>query len=153
MKILLGSLTSQHQTCFFSLSSTESSSDASLPFHHSGRFPPPLHDAQHDVNKLSESHHRHLRHHRHHRRPAGLATEFPDAAFRQEPPGQRGLNLLARPHREAERAVVSARHLVTVVSNGKSRGSQEHVSVFGGCGCSLGVWLKIDSQDSEDRWF
>lgn len=42
-----------------------------------------------------------------------------ESRFRQQPGGERTLNLLARPHHEVhpEHAVVSARHLVTVVSN------------------------------------
>lgn len=91
---------------------TESSSDDSSPFRHSGRFPPSLY-AQDDVNKL---HHHLHHHHHHHQRPARFAKGIQDALFRQEPPGQRSLNLLVRPHHEAqpERAAVSARHLVTV---------------------------------------
>ncbi|XP_036977629.1 receptor-type tyrosine-protein phosphatase R [Acanthopagrus latus] len=112
---------------------TESSSgDRELrlfPSRRPGRLPPPLqpqHDlnSEHDVDKLPESHphglHLHHLHHHHHQHPARMAKVMPatllESRFRQEPGGQRTLNLLARPHNEVhpEHAVVSARHLVTV---------------------------------------
>ncbi|XP_073336989.1 receptor-type tyrosine-protein phosphatase R [Pagrus major] len=100
-----------------------------FPSRRPSRLPPPLHpqhdlNPEHDVDKLPESHprrlHLHHLHHHHHQHPARLAKVMPatllESRFRQEPGGQRTLNLLARPHQEVhpEHAVVSARHLVTV---------------------------------------
>lgn len=61
--------------------------------------------------------------HRHREPPARLAKVMPAALlasqFHQEPGGQRSVNLLAQPQHEVqpENAVMSARHLVTMVSN------------------------------------
>uniref|UniRef100_A0A671WCI5 protein-tyrosine-phosphatase n=1 Tax=Sparus aurata TaxID=8175 RepID=A0A671WCI5_SPAAU len=112
---------------------TESSSgDRELrlfPSRRAGRLPPPLqpqHDLnpEHHVDKLSESHphslHLHHLHHHHHQHTARMAKVMPaallESRFRQEPGGQRTLDLLTRPHHgvHPEHAVVSARHLVTV---------------------------------------
>ncbi|XP_027147678.1 lateral signaling target protein 2 homolog [Larimichthys crocea] len=135
-----GSLTMSLLLCLMwtQLLLTESSSgDHELrlfPSRRSSRLPPPLHprhdlNSQHDVDNLPESHPHHhhhlhhLHHHQHHQHPARLAKVMPaahlDSRFRQEPVGQQTLNLLARPHHKVqpEHAVVSARHLVTVVSN------------------------------------
>ncbi|KAM8884717.1 receptor-type tyrosine-protein phosphatase R isoform 3-T3 [Synchiropus picturatus] len=64
---------------------------------------------QHNDGSSSESHLNHL----HHRLPAALLS----SRFRKAPGHQRALNLLARPDHEVnlEHAVVSARHLVTVL--------------------------------------
>ncbi|XP_078129180.1 receptor-type tyrosine-protein phosphatase R [Sander vitreus] len=111
---------------------TESSSgDHELrlfPSHRSSGLPPPRHperdvNPQNDVENLPESHHplhHHHHHHLHRQHAARLARVMPaallESQFRQEPGGQRTLDLLARPHHEVrpEHAMVSARHLVTV---------------------------------------
>ncbi|KAI3366825.1 hypothetical protein L3Q82_009234 [Scortum barcoo] len=112
------------------LLSSESSADHELrlfPSRRSGRPPSPLQPRQ-DLNPrrneddLTESrpHHLHLHHHHLHQHPPNSAEVMPAALlgsrFRQEPAGQRTLNLLARPHHEVqpEHVAVSARHLVTV---------------------------------------
>ncbi|XP_029018726.1 receptor-type tyrosine-protein phosphatase R [Betta splendens] len=80
------------------------------------RLPPSLYPRHH----VSESHPHHLHPHHHRALPARLAKVMPAALlgfrFRQEPGGERSVNLLAQPRHEVqpEHAVVSARHLVTV---------------------------------------
>lgn len=109
------------------LSSESSSGDRELrlfPSRRSSRLP------QHDLNlrhDVDESHpqllHHHHHHHHHREHPARLAKVMPatllESRFHQEPGGQRSVNLLAQPHHEVqpEHVVVSARHLITVVSN------------------------------------
>ncbi|XP_034719984.1 histidine-rich glycoprotein-like [Etheostoma cragini] len=115
---------------------TESSSgDHELRLFPSHRHPEHNLNPQNDVENLPESrdplHHQdhhphpHPHHHPHHRQrhhAARSARLMPGALlgsrFRQEPGGQRTLDLLAQAHHEVrpEHAVVSARHLVTVVS-------------------------------------
>lgn len=99
------------------LSSESSSGDHEL------RLPPPLHPQQ-DLNPRHHEdtrpyHHLHHRHRQHRTRSAKLMpAALLDPRFRQEPGGQQTVNLLTRPHHDVrpEHTMVSARHLVTVVS-------------------------------------
>ncbi len=113
------------------LSSESSSGDRELrlfPSHHSRRLPPPVHpendfNPEHNEDNPPVPHHLHLHHlHHHHPHSARLAKVMPSALSEsrfQQPGAQPTVNLLARPHHgvHPEHAVVSARHLVTVVSN------------------------------------
>ncbi|KAM4569426.1 receptor-type tyrosine-protein phosphatase R [Odontesthes bonariensis] len=96
----------------------EHSAGDSFPTRRPGRFPPLY--PKHVADNLPQTRHHHHRHHRHHQHPTRLSEESPvplsESPFLQEPAGQRGLNVLARPHHgvQPEHAAVSAQHLVTV---------------------------------------